>query len=101
MIDNLSCRSHWAPGQPNGVRVQNCAGIWELDGGGSGRYDDGGCEKERQCTLCNYNLHPRAKLRGLCFNPVVDVYYTLLFDDVTNMPYYQVVIPLENKMAHR
>lgn len=20
----------WGPGQPNGVRVQNCAGIWEL-----------------------------------------------------------------------
>ena len=26
----LDLRAFWGPGQPNGVRVQNCAGIWEL-----------------------------------------------------------------------
>ena len=26
----LDIGSFWGPGQPNGVRVQNCAGIWEL-----------------------------------------------------------------------
>ena len=76
--------------QPNGVRIQNCAGVWELvrihsfpllptlinstvehyeyfngkllmgntcfkhlsyvkDGAGERRYDDGTCDKERQC----------------------------------------------------
>ena len=28
--DILDIREFWGPGQPNGVRVQNCAGIWEL-----------------------------------------------------------------------
>ena len=28
--DILDIRELWGPGQPNGVRVQNCAGIWEL-----------------------------------------------------------------------
>ena len=26
----LDIEQFWGPGQPNGVRVQNCAGIWEL-----------------------------------------------------------------------
>ena len=26
----LDISSFWVPGQPNGVMVQNCAGIWEL-----------------------------------------------------------------------
>ena len=26
----LNIESFWCPGQPNGVRIQNCAGIWEL-----------------------------------------------------------------------
>ena len=28
--DILDIEEFWGPGQPNGVRVQNCAGIWEL-----------------------------------------------------------------------
>ena len=28
--DKLDIEEFWGPGQPNGVRVQNCAGIWEL-----------------------------------------------------------------------
>ena len=60
------------------------------DGESARRYDDGGCEKERQCTMCSFHQPPRTKLRGMCDNPVVDVYYTLLWDDEANMPYYQV-----------
>ena len=26
----LDIKPFWGPGQPNGVRIQNCAGIWEL-----------------------------------------------------------------------
>ena len=26
----LDLSEYWSPGQPNGVRIQNCAGIWEL-----------------------------------------------------------------------
>lgn len=26
----LDVKQFWGPGQPNGVRIQNCAGIWEL-----------------------------------------------------------------------
>ena len=33
------------------------------DGEGSNRYDDGGCETESQCFLCNFKFHPRATLR--------------------------------------
>ena len=79
----------WAPGQPNGERIQNCAGIWELAGMGSQLYDDGGCEGEKQCTMCKFKLAPRAKLRGLCRNKLVDTYYSLMWDDVEKMPYYQ------------
>ena len=25
----LDLGEYWGPGQPNGVRIQNCAGIWE------------------------------------------------------------------------
>ena len=25
----LDIANFWGPGQPNGVRIQNCAGIWE------------------------------------------------------------------------
>ena len=28
--ETLDIEQFWGPGQPNGVRVQNCAGIWEL-----------------------------------------------------------------------
>ena len=73
----LDLSRFWGPGQPNGVRIQNCAGIWELDGAGITRYDDGGCEKERQCSMCNFHLPPRATLRGLCKNKLVDVFYTV------------------------
>ena len=27
-------------------------------------------------------------LRGICFNEWIDIFYTLIFDDETNMPYY-------------
>ena len=85
----LDIARYWGPGQPNGVRIQNCAGIWELDGAGINRYDDGGCEKERQCSMCNFPLPPRATLRGLCKNKLVDVFYTVRWDSVTNLPFYQ------------
>merc|ERR1719500_2565257 len=39
----LDLSRFWAPGQPNGVRVQNCAGIFENEGLGHNRYDDGSC----------------------------------------------------------
>ena len=26
----LNINVFWGPGQPNGIRIQNCAGIWEL-----------------------------------------------------------------------
>ena len=84
----LDISRFWGPGQPNGVRIQNCAGIWELDGAGITRYDDGGCEKERQCSMCNFHLPPRATLRGLCKNKLVDVFYTVRWDAATNLPYY-------------
>ena len=73
----LDLSQFWVPGTPNGVRIQNCAGIWELDGSGIQRYDDGGCEKELQCSMCNFPLPPRATLRGLCKNNLVDVFYTI------------------------
>merc|ERR1719402_27016 len=80
----------WAPGQPNGIRIQNCAGIWEVDGEAPNSwYDDGGCEKERQCSMCNFPAPPRAKLRGMCENLVMDKYYSVLWDAVNNLPYYQ------------
>ena len=25
----LDLSEYWSPGQPNGVRIQNCVGIWE------------------------------------------------------------------------
>ena len=85
----LNLNSFWGPGQPNGVRIQNCAGIWEFDGEGHNRYDDGGCVKERQCSLCKFSLLPRAMLRGICKNNYVDVFYTFTWDDETNMPYFK------------
>ena len=85
----LDLSQFWVPGTPNGVRIQNCAGIWELDGSGIQRYDDGGCEKELQCSMCNFHLPPRATLRGLCKNNLVDVFYTLRWDAANNLPYYQ------------
>ena len=84
----LDLSQFWVPGTPNGVRIQNCAGIWELDGSGIQRYDDGGCEKELQCSMCNFPLPPRATLRGLCKNNLVDVFYTIRWDASTNLPYY-------------
>ena len=78
----------WSPGQPNGVRVQNCAGIVRDTDSGIKSYDDGGCDKERQCSMCNFPLPPRATLRGLCKNNLVDVFYTVRWDEVTNLPYY-------------
>ena len=62
----LDLSEYWGPGQPNGVRVQNCAGVWELDGAGHKRYDDGNCDSESQCSICNFNFYPRATLRGIC-----------------------------------
>ena len=101
--------SFWVAGQPNGVRVQNCAGIWELvssaasqgrsssytarcgqDGAGSTRYDDGGCDTEAQCSLCSFSARPSATLRGLCGDTeAADVFYTLMRDEDTGLPYYQ------------
>ena len=37
----LDISRFWVPGQPNGVRIQNCAGIWEFDGDGTNRYQGG------------------------------------------------------------
>ena len=59
------------------------------DGSGSTRYDDGGCETEKQCPLCSFKFYPRARLRGICLNTLVDTFYTVEFDDTTNMPFYQ------------
>ena len=75
----------WTEGQPNGVRLQNCASIWEFDGG----YDDGSCLGESQCSLCNFKFYPRTTLRGICQNQWTDVFYTVIVDDVTNMPYFR------------
>ena len=88
----LDIARFWSPGQPNGMQIQNCLGIvgGHLDASTarSDLYDDGGCETERQCSMCNFRLPPRATLRGLCKNNMVDVYYTVRWDEVTNMPYY-------------
>ena len=54
------------------------------------RYDDGACDKELQCSVCNFALPPRGRLRGMCKNQLIDTYYTLLWDKPTNLPYYQV-----------
>ena len=59
------------------------------DGAGSTRYDDGGCETERQCVLCKFLQNPKARLRGICSNTLIDTYYTVEFDDDTNMPFYK------------
>ena len=54
-----------------------------------GGYDDGGCETELQCSLCNFQQYPRATLRGICKNDWTDIFYTIVFDEVTNMPYFK------------
>jgi hypothetical protein len=59
------------------------------DGDGHNRYDDGGCVKERQCSLCNFRLLPRAMLRGLCKNDYVDVFYTIMWDEPNNLPFFK------------
>ena len=59
------------------------------DGDGSQRYDDGICEEEFQCSICNFHHYPRATLRGICRNDWTDIFYTLLFDEETNLPYYK------------
>ena len=60
------------------------------DGDGHNRYDDGGCcIKERQCSLCKFRLLPRAMLRGLCKNDYVDVFYTIMWDEPINLPFFK------------
>ena len=81
----LDISTMWTEGQPNGVRLQNCASIWEFDGG----YDDGSCHGESQCSLCNFKFYPRTTLRGICQNQWTDVFYTVIFDEATNMPYFR------------
>ena len=40
--------------------------------------------------MCNFPAPPRAKLRGMCENLVIDKYYSVLWDAPNNLPYYQV-----------
>ena len=58
-------------------------------GFGHNRYDDGGCEEESQCYMCNFKQYPKATLRGLCENKIIDVFYNVLWDEDTNLPYYR------------
>lgn len=59
------------------------------DGSGSKTYDDGGCDTESQCYVCSFNAYPKATLRGLCENEVTDVFYTIMWDEEKNLPYYR------------
>ena len=59
------------------------------DGSGSKRYDDGSCKNEKQCALCSFKFYPKARLRGICSNNFIDSFYTMEFDDDTNMPYFK------------
>ena len=109
--------------QPNGVRLQNCAGIWELVKISVemicyhalfkvAGYDDGGCESESQCSMCNFVHPPRATLRGLCTNRWIiwDWKYYLTFFSVGSMSFTHFVgiphaflqgVPQDNRQLRR
>ena len=59
------------------------------NGSGNEHYDDGACETESQCYMCNFKQYPKATLRGLCDNIIIDVFYNILWDEDTNLPYYR------------
>lgn len=107
----LDISALWGPGQPNGVRIQNCAGIWEtvrVEGlaslartgrGRSGwmmapvtRKGSAGTIFHGTYTLfslCTFPLPPRTTLRGLCPTALVDTSYTLRWDAQDNLPYFR------------
>ena len=39
--------------------------------------------------MCNFKQYPKAILRGLCDNMIMDVFYNILWDEDTNLPYYR------------
>ena len=38
--------------------------------------------------MCKFWFYPRATLRGICRNQWTDIFYTVIFDKATNMPYF-------------
>ena len=39
--------------------------------------------------MCNFKFHPRATLRGFCKNEWIDVFYSLVWDEETSLPFYR------------
>ena len=111
----MTCCTHALFPQPNGVRLQNCAGIWELVEISVERicyhvlfkvagYDDGGCESESQCSMCNFVHPPRATLRGLCTTrwTIWEKYYLIFCFSVGSMSFTHFVgIPTPTCLSSR
>ena len=58
-------------------------------------YDDGGCSTESQCFMCSFKKYPKATFRGMCKNDMADWYYTLIFDEESNLPYFKVFASMQ------
>ena len=38
--------------------------------------------------MCNFKQHPKSRLRGICENKWIDIFYNLEFDESTSIPYF-------------
>ena len=101
----LNFQDFFQPGQPNGARKQNVAGFHfgtsGLPGMGAKQFDDGG-SSEKHCFMCQFTSYPRLKMRGLCKQKMIDTFYTLLYDNKEQIPFYRgyqnTVIKLEENL---
>ena len=38
--------------------------------------------------MCKFQQHPKARLRGICENKWIDIFYNVEFDETTSIPYF-------------
>lgn len=74
----------FAPNQPDGDRIQNCAYMSSV----TGQWSDEQCDmKIQSCIPCTPRQHPPLRLRGLCFRMVAQTAFEVL-GYVNSRPYF-------------
>ncbi|XP_045135650.1 uncharacterized protein LOC123518714 [Portunus trituberculatus] len=84
VVDNEIVETQFAPGQPDGKRIQNCAYMSSV----SGQWSDEQCDlKVLSCIPCIPRKHPPLNLRGLCFRMKAETAFEIL-GYVNARPYF-------------